>query len=257
MNLLTNPFLVAIKLHFDIDDEEELDQSEPPSALRVARRAVALTALTGRAFLELEGSGADEAEQLQHILGWVEDLDIRDEFEAEELSFLETRIGELEQSEIMNMTWRAEGLVVLAWALSLADVPAHDVMVDPQDMWREMGAFNIKRAEEILACCHLRSRDEILVFTEKQFAVHWRLVDYSINPVLIDFADLASRCYFGPLDIEGLNLIDGDLSIGGIALSEVSSEAFAAACSCAYERHLAANWLSDGPAIYSETPTDT
>jgi hypothetical protein len=254
---MTNPSLVVIIVHFGIEDEEELDESQPPSALRVAKRALALTALTARAFLELEGAGADEAEQLQLIFAWVEDLGICDEFEADELSFLETRIGELEQSEIRNMTWRVEGLVILAWALGLADVPAHDVMVDPHDMWREMGAFSIKRAEEILACSHLRSRDEIMVLTEKQFAVHWRLVDYSINPVCIDFADLASRCYFGPLDIEGLNLIDGDLSIGGIALSAVSEEAFGAALSCALERHLAANWLMDGPELYSETTTDT
>jgi hypothetical protein len=73
----------------------------------------------------------------------------------------------------------------------------------------------------------------------------------------MDFAEFARTCWFGPLDITGLPLVDGDLALQGKRIDRATADAFALAQSIAVERHLAANWLCEGPERYSQAQVNT
>jgi hypothetical protein len=73
----------------------------------------------------------------------------------------------------------------------------------------------------------------------------------------MDFAKFARECWFGPLDISGLPLVDGDLAIHGKRLDRASKDGFSTAHSAALERHKAANWLCTGPERYAHASEAT
>lgn len=73
----------------------------------------------------------------------------------------------------------------------------------------------------------------------------------------MDFAEFARTSWFGPLDLSGLLLIGGDLGLGGKRIDKAPAEAVARAHSAAQERHQAANWLCEGPQLYSQASVAT
>jgi hypothetical protein len=89
------------------------------------------------------------------------------------------------------------------------------------------------------------------------FALHWRLRNYTLRPEILDFANFARTCWFGPLDLTGLPLADGDLAISGNRLDRATPDEFSRTHSVAQERHQAANWLWEGPDRYSEASVAT
>ncbi len=73
----------------------------------------------------------------------------------------------------------------------------------------------------------------------------------------MDFAEYARTCWFGPLDVAGLPLVEGDLGLRGRRIDRAPREVFSSAHSAAQERHQAANWLWEGPERYSEASVAT
>ena len=73
----------------------------------------------------------------------------------------------------------------------------------------------------------------------------------------MDLAEFARTCWFGPLDITGLPVVDGDLAIKGQRIDRADPDAFSAAHSAAQERHQAASWLRAGPTVYSDASVAT
>lgn len=104
----------------------------------------------------------------------------------------------------------------------------------------------------------LRPRAEIATLRNQLFALHWRLRNFSLKPSVMDFAEFARTCWFGPLEIACLPLIDGDLALRGERLDRASHDVFSTAQSAAQERHQAVNWLWEGPVdAYSEASVAT
>jgi hypothetical protein len=103
----------------------------------------------------------------------------------------------------------------------------------------------------------LKPRLEICMMRNRLFTLHWRLVNYRIHPGVMDFAEFVRKCSFGPMDITGLRLINGDLGLGRKRIDRAARDAFSCAESAARERHQAVNWLWEGPARYSGASTDT
>lgn len=212
-------------------DGNEEQQLDPPDATRVARRALALAAVTARAILEQDTDNEAAPSTAADLLAWLTDLRIADELEAEELAVLECPVGELEQGPQIGATWRLEGLGVLAWALGKYEIPAHDELVSLDALWESVGLLNRDVSSRILARPALRSHDEIAELANRLFAVHWRLRNFHIDPSPMDFADFAATCWFGPLDIAGLPLIDGDLALQGERIDRASEDVFSSALS--------------------------
>lgn len=236
---------------------EEDDVVDPPTPDRVARRALALTAVTVRAILEQDKDNANAQGMCQDLLAWVGDIGIDDEFEPDEWKVLQRPLGRLEPPSQVNSTWRLEGLVVLAWALGRFEIPAHDQLVNLNNLWGSLGLLDREAAAELLSGPALRPRPEIDALRNRLFAVHWRLRNYLLKPEIMDFAEFARTCWFGPLDLAGLPLVGGDLALQGQRIDRASADAFSTAHSAAQERHQAVNWLWEGPARYSEASVAT
>ncbi|MBA4192616.1 MAG: hypothetical protein C0467_32005 [Planctomycetaceae bacterium] len=234
------------------------EDAEPPSAARVASRALALVAVTGRAILEQDDPNAGHVQKTYaDLLEWVEEIGIGDEFEPDEREVVNRPLGQLAPQQQANATWRLESLVVLAWALKRFDIPPHDELVQLNPMWRSLGILDADAARELLARPELRSREEISILRNRLFSLHWRLRNFLVSPKQMDFAEFARTCWFGPLDISGLTLVDGDLAIQGLRIDCADEDAVGTAQSTAQERHQAVNWLWEGPERYSNASVAT
>jgi len=191
------------------------------------------------------------------VLAWVRDLGLDDELEPNEWEILQRPLGRLDQSQQINATWRLEGLVVLAWALGRFEIPPHDQLVNANALWRSLGLMNVAGANEVLAKPTLRPRPEFAALRQRLFALHWRLRNFYLHPGVMDFAEYARTCWFGPLDVSGLPLVESDLAVGGERLDRADPDAFATAHGAALERHHAVNWLWEGPRLYSQASEAT
>ena len=250
----------------EAEDDGDDDEPDPPTAERVARRALALVAVTVRAHNEAEAHGTEADGLHRELLDWVREAGIEDELEgphplrparADERSIVACPPGELEARAQTDASWRTEGLAVLAWALGLCDLPAHDQPAEVFTLWEALGDLDADRARALLASPALRPREEIAALRRRLFALHWRLRDFTLSPRRMDFAGFARTAWFGPLDVTGLPLAEGDLAIRGVSIDQADPGLVRAVASAAQERHQAVNWLYKGPARYSEADVST
>ena len=71
------------------------------------------------------------------------------------------------------------------------------------------------------------------------------------------FGDYDQTAWFSAEEVAKLPLVEGDLAIRGVRVDKASPDDFSIARSIAHERHLAANWLCEGPEKYSATDVST
>jgi Domain of unknown function (DUF4272) len=247
--------------------------AEAPTAERVARRALALTAVTARAILEQDGVTlkpgnllnpmtwarqmftSREGERHQ-VVAWIEAVGIVDELDPDEWEVVQRPVGRLEPQQQTNSTWRLEGLAVLAWAMKRYVFPRHDKLVECNAIWRRLGLLDATAARALLAEAPLRPRSEIAALRNRLFGIHWRLTDFRLRPGAMDYGEFSRKAWFGPLDA-GLPLVDGDLAIGKARIDKAPPDAISNASSAALERHLAINWLWEGPIRYADASVAT
>jgi hypothetical protein len=237
------------------EDDEDIEFT-PPTVERVRRRAWAISSIVCRAFIENFEDTAEAAILHSRVLSWIDAMDLRSEFEANELAAIEADIGSLDQQTLVNGTWRSEGLVVLAWALNAAEIPSHDQMVDPSAVANSLfflAEDTLDRASELT----LRDDDQLDQFSEIQLALHWRIRDFSLRPQSMDFRRFPETAWFGPLSITGVSLAEDDLAIDGVPIAKAPQDRFRQCQSIATERHQAINWLRGWHDVYSEVDTST
>jgi hypothetical protein len=237
--------------------EDEDPEAAAPSAARVAMRALALAALTARGLLEVDRNDPDPARTCADVVRWARETGAMDEMEPPEREVLLAAHGTLPRQPQVDAVWRLEGLAVLLWALGRFEIPPHDRVVDAETAWVAAGLLNADAARALLAAPTLRGRGEIARLRGRMFALHWRASEFRIRPRPMDFAGFAASAWFGPLDITGLPLVDGDLAIAGARIDRAPADAFETARSIARERHLATNWLWEGPELYSDADQST
>jgi hypothetical protein len=238
---------------------DEGAEPPPPSPERVARRALALGAVTTRAFIEKHDLSDPETEATRkQLLEWVATLEIGEELEPDEWNVLQRPVGRLEQQAVIDSTWRVEGLGVLAWALGRFDLPAYDEEVEPQSLLDAIGVLKERTARALRDAPKVRDLDELEILYWQLVAVHWRLRDYTLRPQAVDFEGLPEKGgWFGGFDLSSCRLIDRDLALGDVAIKDAPEDVFQTALSIANERHMAVNWLLGDAEIYSETDTST
>src|SRR5262249_34991627 len=106
----------------------------PPSARRVAARALALSAVVCRAYLEMSRADMPSESwepQRAHLFARLQGLGIAPELEPPERAFLHVPVGGADPRLVTDAAWRGEGLAVLAWALNRFELPAHDEQAFP------------------------------------------------------------------------------------------------------------------------------
>lgn len=243
----------------EFDEARAAGDAHPPSPERIARRACALAAVTGRALLEQEDFKQDPGieETRRAILLWVEEIGIGEELEPDEWKVLQLPLGRLPGQDLINATWRLEGLGVLAWALNRFEVPPHDELVNPGKLLPSVGILRGDRAMALLAEPALRPMEDLERMSGRLLGIHWRLRDWSIRPEKMDFLAFSKECWFGSFDITGIRLIDNELAIGENSIDKAHKDLVSAAHSAALERHLAINWILGDSEVYSDTDTST
>ncbi len=227
----------------------------PPTQGRVLRRAFCLCAVICRSFID-EPDNEQCADILSRAKSWLEDVGALSELEAWESECLDAPLGSLDPQTRVNASWTSEGLTVLAWALGILDLPAHDTCQDPQVVSAEFD-FLHSEASELFESLELKSGAEIQKGADQAFALHWRLRQFSLKHEAMNLAEFAPTAWFGPLNIDGVPLVDGDLAIAGKAISQTPAEQVQMATSITMERHRAFNWLLGYDPVYSEVDTST
>jgi hypothetical protein len=234
----------------DLPDEE----LPPPSPERVAARALVMSTVTCRGFIEAEGRQAREF--WARVSSWFGSLGLDSEIEPWERAVLETPLGRLKEKQLLDAQWQCEGLAVIAWALGCYDLPPYDQEAEASEAGNGLG-FLEPRDKTVLAQPSLRPRSEIVQLKESLFSIHWRIREYLLRPASLDFAEFADTAWFGPLSLERVRLIDGDLALGEAPIFNYTPEEIQIYHSIVQERHRAANWLSGESLIYSETDMST
>jgi hypothetical protein len=236
--------------------EEQGDEWTPPTPQRVHARALVLSAVVARGFLEQDAANR-EAEALRlRIRSWLTFVGAATEAEPQEHALLQAPLGTLLPQQAGEASWRSEGLAMLAWALGLSELPGYDEFVDPKAVADAVGYLR-DEAKASLASATLRPAEEINQCAAQMFALHWRLRNFGLKPEAMDFQQFARDAWFGPLDVTRLRFIDGDLAIGDLSISEADEEDFQMCIETTMERHQAANWLAGQQDLYSEVTTDT
>ncbi len=239
-------------------DAKGTDAPKPPTAARVARRAVALMMLSGRAVLERDHGKSDLIDaNYDKLQEWIAETGVSGEFEKWERDALRKRPGELDRQAAINAMWRIEGLEVLAWALGKHPLPRYDAMSSVDDVWAALGFMRADATTELLATATLRPAEELDAVRRQFLAYHWRLRQFGLKPEKMDFRAFAATCWFGGFDHTPFDLIDDELALGGKRLDEADADLFGLCQSIAVERHRAANWLCWGPTVYSNADAST
>jgi hypothetical protein len=104
-----------------------------PSARRVAARAMVLSTIVCRSYLEQEHRRGDyrNARGSIGLLAWLTQSGLQSELEPDERRFLATPVGAASDRAMVDAHWRTEGLGVLAWALGRFELPPYDEQTNP------------------------------------------------------------------------------------------------------------------------------
>lgn len=234
-------------------------EAKPPTAQRVARRAVALMILSCRAVLERDHKNEPNSEeQYERLFDWATDLEIAAEFEPWERDALRTRPGQLDPQTAINAMWRIEGLTLLAWALGRYELLLYDRISDVDGVWAAIGLYDTERIRQLLATAQLLPAEELDAVRKQYLGYHWRLRDFQWNkPQAMDFVAFSKDCWFGSFDISAFQIIENDLALAGHRIDKAPAEVFSVCRSLSVERHQAINWLCWGPEVYSEADVST
>jgi hypothetical protein len=248
---------------YDGDGRPLYGQTDPPSAERVARRALVLLAVSCRALLEDDAGtrNADEADAMRRELAeWARTLD--DELEPSERALLDTPIGRLDRRARIEGVWRGEGAAVLLWALGARELAAPDVSEHPYDHARAVGLLRFEDGAlrpalvPALAQPRLRSDDELDWMYRRLLGLHWRAVEARVSPGRpVDMRAFAADNFFGGMDLAGIALAEGDVAVGGEPITRAKDTGLFQ--SIALERHVAILWLTGQHATYSQIEPTT
>jgi hypothetical protein len=134
----------------------------------------------------------------KEVLDWLGQIGVAGELESTEFDLLSTPLGALDSRKCVQESWKAEGMVVLAWALMCANVPPVHVECEPSDIAKAMG-FLDRRENTPLSSPRLRSLAEIEKRQLNYLALHWRLRQFCLDRSHIDFISYVSACTWASL----------------------------------------------------------
>ncbi|MEN1941684.1 DUF4272 domain-containing protein [Luteimonas sp. MJ246] len=220
------------------------------------RRALALASVVARAGLEARAGEAEAGAMHRRMRDWLRATGLDAALEPAEAELVNAPLGSLPEPAVVDASWRAEGIYVLAWALDRHPPLAHDRMVDPDDIAWALG-FLDDAAPALLQDAVLRSERGIDTFLARQLALHWRLREYALRPGPMDFAAVVANGGWARLDIDATDLVDDDLAIDGVRIDRADAAQLARCTSIAGERHRAANWLAGADPVYSSVENIT
>ncbi len=233
--------------------EPDVSPRQPPTAERVRRRAWALAAVAERGFLEA-GDGEVAGPRLDRMRRWIELSGIRTELEPAERALIDSAVGAAHARQVIDATWRSEGLLVLAWALGAVALPSHE---EPCDFAAVASAVGFLADDPTTISGELRADEELDRIRRRHLALHWRVREHRLNVRPVDLVKLSQSSFLGGFDLFGVAVVERDLAVGGQAITRADPDRLRSVTSIALERHHASNWLRGDDPIYSLVTTPT
>ncbi|MBS0261720.1 MAG: DUF4272 domain-containing protein [Planctomycetes bacterium] len=252
------PALAGLSSPMDGDEVDHDEAVEPPTAARVARRAMVLAAVANRGLIENEHDSIDDPDEVRTLmLQWIEATGIAEELEPEEWKALQRPVGTLDPQSAINAVWRLEGLGILLWSLGRFTLPPDDELVTPSDLFEAVALGDAETARSLIDTAEFRPTAEISDMATHLLMFHWRLTDFSLRPDEMDFVEFSKRSWIGEFDVTRFSIAQRDLALGGKPIAKADPDLVSRCHSSAQERHLAINWLAGDSRLYSETDTST
>ena len=235
--------------------------AEPPGPDAVARRAAVLAAVVTRGLIECDDLLPDPVAVMAGDLAFYREHGLDRDAEPDEDATVRAPYGTLPAQTTVDATWRAEGLAVLAWALGRRDgLPPIDETIDLAELSAdlELPWSDGEAMPSLLRSPHLRPTAEIERLDARLLTAHWRVRNFlSIDPGPMDYVAWVPGVEWAQLSLDGLEVIDRDLAIGGVPIAAADRDRVALTDSILRERRLAVSWLNGYEELYSEGDTNT
>jgi len=249
-------FIPETEEDYPHDEEDDETEPEPPTSERVGRRMYVMLTIAARGLLDMNlQQGYTPAYSLAELHEWFESLNIAEELEPQERELIYTAERQLSQQDCINSVWSLEAIVVLAWALELALLPAYDRLVETDELPEELSFLSVNASKCKLAESSLRATEDLDLFQEQIFAYDWRMVDYRVNTKSVDYANV--KIGLRTFDLAWAGLLDGDLALQGKRIDLADADLISIMSSLSMERHKASNWLQGYARLYSNISPDT
>lgn len=248
------------------------EQRQMAASAAVAERLLCLGALQQRLRLELrfrnaendDGGQADVRAKFDRLRDWAEGEGLLPKFTTEERFLLERPLGEWEQQDAIDVSWRNEGIAVLVWALAVGPAPPpYDTQVDggDSDLPVLLPSAAFRRDARLRPEAELKAgRDAAELWLWR--ARTWRLMNEPQKepvklPEGMTFERIieltAAKC-----GEDGLfQPVDRDFPALGKAYARLTKEEHSNLASIAKERLYAFNWLCGYAVDWDAVPTNT
>jgi len=188
-----------------------------PSATRVAKRAMVLSALVCRGFIEVDNPG--EVEELRaSLLPWIDKVGAREEMEQHELVALTAPLGGLDPQTQINLAWAVESLAVLVWAMERYELHDEDTLAEPQSITQKIHLLH-ESAKEFVDNPLLKEEKVLKEMRDSCYGKHCHLKEFASNPLNAE---------------------------------KITEQSFTISASISRERMRASQWLLGSSELYSE-----
>ena len=150
---------------------------------------------------------------------------------------------------------------MLAWALGrIDDLPPIDATADLGLLaerlalpWTSASEVVVMHAPELR-----RAPEEIAAAGTMLLTAHWRVRQFMhVDPSPMDFVAWVPGAEWADLSLDGLEVAERDLAIGGEPIARADPDRVQMTASVLVERRLAISWLQGYDALYSEGDTNT
>lgn len=229
---------------------------DPPAATRVAERMYAMLAVAYRGVLDINPERPNRDAYLARLADWFWSLNVGHELEEYERHVLDQPLGAIGAEPAAQISQSLESVSVLAWALQLVELPAHDQFVQAKRLADVLGLFR-EDTRFVIDSAELRCEAVLRAAADRIMAVHWRLREFELNPHPVDFAAMCRDSWFGALDADALPLINNDLAIGTESISRADPSLRQRIKLATQHRHRAINWLCGHHRLFSHVDTST
>ena len=238
--------------------DEELSDPPPPSAERVARRAIVLSVISCRGIVESDNANPTNAAGLaKRSRDWLHAIGLEEELSDWERDVLASPFGSLSERDRINASWLSEAVTILAWSLGKLELPGLEDQCDPERSASSLGFLKPVGATALNGP-QLRAPNILQEYNEFIYHVHWRIRDFSLIERPYDFESIARKAWGEPILRHGLQINEKDLCVDGVPIFSAPEDKRCTLASITQERHRASNWLIGyGSEDFYEVTTDT
>lgn len=157
----------------------------------------------------------------------------------------------------IRVSWHAEGLAIIAWALGRFNFPKKEEKVDPFELTDSLW-FLHKEAIDVIKSAKLRPSNELDACRDYFYAIHCRIRDYQRTKSVKNIEQWIEMDWLKTLGVDSPLGLNHDFLIGGVEISAANDEIIRQTEEIICERHRAIIWLSgEGGPLYSQVTVDT